>query len=243
MPNSDSDIYGNRISHVWDDAIEAEGANRNVRIWSNYIDNTFVGIATTATAVGPVYVFRNVKNRSRKLSRVSLDDDQASTFGKPGQNTSFGNGRRYVFHNTTLQATEAGSTYPVGAGTGLGGAGSPMTNTVSRNNIWHIKKAHWSSIMVEGGWGNDFDYDLFNGNILAQAGSQTHGIVGTPIYQSGHGWSSESGGDYQLAPHSPGYDRGARLPNFNDDFSGTAPDMGAAEAGKPAMRFGVSGGQ
>jgi hypothetical protein len=44
---------------------------------------------------------------------------------------------------------------------------------------------------------------------------------------------------YQLAPNSPGYDRGARIPNFNDGFTGAAPDMGAHEAGTPAMKLGV----
>ena len=38
FPNADSDIYGNKLSHAWDDAIEAEGANENVRIWGNYDD-------------------------------------------------------------------------------------------------------------------------------------------------------------------------------------------------------------
>ncbi|MHC4118591.1 MAG: right-handed parallel beta-helix repeat-containing protein, partial [Planctomycetota bacterium] len=40
-PNRDSDIYGNIIANVWDDAIESEGANMNVRIWNNYIEKTF----------------------------------------------------------------------------------------------------------------------------------------------------------------------------------------------------------
>jgi len=31
-PNRDFDIYGNLIANCWDDAIEREGANRNVRI-------------------------------------------------------------------------------------------------------------------------------------------------------------------------------------------------------------------
>ncbi|HEX4332779.1 MAG TPA: Ig-like domain-containing protein, partial [Usitatibacter sp.] len=34
--------------------------------------------------------------------------------------------------------------------------------------------------------------------------------------------------------------QGARIPNFNDDYMGAAPDVGAAEAGKPAMKFGVA---
>ena len=47
-PNRDSDIYGNIVSNCWDDAIESEGANMNVRIWSNYIHHTFVHVATAA---------------------------------------------------------------------------------------------------------------------------------------------------------------------------------------------------
>ena len=47
FPNADTDIYGNKLSHAWDDAIEAEGANRNVRIWGNYIDRTAIGIASS----------------------------------------------------------------------------------------------------------------------------------------------------------------------------------------------------
>src|SRR5712671_244689 len=47
FPNYDTDIYGNIISGVMDDAIEAEGGNRNVRIWGNYLDQTGTGIATT----------------------------------------------------------------------------------------------------------------------------------------------------------------------------------------------------
>ena len=69
-----------------------------------------------------------------------------------------------------------------------------------------------------------------------------HGIANTPIYQTGNGWQSESGGMYQLAPNSPGYDAGLVIPNFNDGFTGAGPDMGAHEAGTPAMKFGVNGG-
>jgi hypothetical protein len=101
-------------------------------------------------------------------------------------------------------------------------------------------KSYLSSIDERiGASGNDLDYDLVNGNVVAYAGAETHRVVGTPIYEEGHGWSSESGGLYQLAPHSPGYDRGVYLPNFSDGFSGAAPDMGAHEAGTAPMRFGV----
>jgi hypothetical protein len=244
FPNSDSDIYGNRISHTWDDAIEAEGANRNVRIWGNYLDQTAVGIATTVTNSGPVYVFRNVYNRSRMKSQKALDSDDRSNFAKSGTQSGFGGGRRYVLHNTLLQAVQSGATSPLGAGGGIIAAGStsPVTNTMSRNNILHVWKPHWDSIRVQtGATANDFDYDLRNGGISAYAGAEANGWVGTPIYKAGHGWESWGNGNYQLETNSPGYDKGQRLPNFNDGFTGNGPDVGAHEAGTPAMRLGVSG--
>ncbi|HJT62696.1 MAG TPA: Ig-like domain-containing protein [Burkholderiales bacterium] len=243
FPSADTDIYGNRISHAWDDAIEAEGGNKNNRIWGNYMDQTSIGIATTVVHYGPVYVFRNVYNRSRKLANVSPDKDGRLNFAKAGTQSDFGNGRRYLFHNTLLQATQSGLLYPLGAGGGIIAAGtsSPTTNTMSRNNILHVWKSSWDSIRTQGGGGNDFNYDLRNGGISAYAGAEANGWVGTPIYKSGHGWQNWAGGNYQLESNSPGYDKGQRLPNFNDAFTGAGPDVGAHEAGTPAMRLGVSG--
>jgi len=242
FPNADSDIYGNIIQHTWDDGIEAEGGNKNVRIWGNYIDQTAIGIATTVVHYGPAYIFRNVYNRSRKLALVGLDQDQRLNFAKSGTESSFGGGRRYVFHNTMLQATQSGLQYPLGAGGGIIAAGttSPLTNTMSRNNILQVWKSSNDSIRTQGGGGNDFNYDLRNGGISAYAGAEANGIVGTPIYKSGNGWSNWAGGNYQLDASSPGYDKGQRLPNFNDAFTGAAPDMGAHEAGTAAMRLGVN---
>ena len=237
-PGADSDIYGNIVKNTWDDGIEAEGGGQNVRVWGNYIDNTATGVATTPIAIGPTYVFRNVYNRSRMMSQVSLDNDQRNNFAKSGSWTDYGNGRRYLFHNTTLQATAAGSSYTLGAGGGISASGSsePMTNTVSRNNIVQIWKSWWNSFGSPGS-GNDLDNDLYNGADTF-SGTEQNGIVGVPVYASGNGWQSESGGMYQLSPSSPGYGKAARLPNFNDAYS--APDVGAGQSGTAAMKFGVN---
>jgi hypothetical protein len=37
---------------------------------------------------------------------------------------------------------------------------------------------------------------------------------------------------------NPAIDKGVRLPTFNDDFQGAAPDLGAFENGNPPLRFG-----
>jgi hypothetical protein len=231
FPNADTDIDGNRIANAWDDAIEAEGGNRNVRIWGNWLDLTSTGVATTVTHYGPVYIFRNVYNRGRRLSERPIDEDDRGTFAKSGSGEKFGDGRRYVFHNTLLQPPGQGR-WPLGAGGGLnaGGRNQPLTNTVSRNNIWMVWKRHWESINAPGGTNNDFDYDLYNGKIAAYPGAEAHGIRGEPRYAS----------QFALAAGSPGIDQGVRLPNFNDGFIGAAPDVGAQETGAPLLQFGVA---
>jgi hypothetical protein len=236
-PGADSDIYGNLVQGSWDDGIEAEGGGRNVRIWANYIDQSATGVATSPVAIGPTYIFRNVYNRSRERALRAPDDDDRNVFAKAGTWAKWGGGRRYIFHNTLLQASGPGDRFPLGAGGAIHGSArdEPVTNTVSRNNIFQIWKPHWD-VLAGTGSGNDFGYDLYTGKLSAP---DTHGIAGAPVYAPGNGPASGAGGRYQLAPGSPGYDAGERIPNFNDAYRGRAPDIGAAEAGAPPMRFGV----
>ena len=239
FPNADSDIYGNRISHAWDDGIESEGANENVRIWGNYIDRTAIGIATTATSVGPAYVFRNVWNRAQMYAKVSLDLDDRQPFFKSGSDSSLGYGRRYFFHNTMLQATQAGLVNGLGGGFGMGGTGSTqlIQNTISMNNIYHLWKPG-KTAFYQSASSSSSSHDMYNGAIGDMV--QTGGINATPTYAAGNGWASEANGLYALAAGTAGYDAGARIANFNDSFSGTAPDVGAHEGGSSAMGFGVA---
>jgi hypothetical protein len=228
FPNRDSDIYGNRLMNCWDDGIEAEGANCNVRIWGNYIDQTFVKIATAATHVGPLYIWRNVAAQSRSKPADTTDAAGRGPFLKAGSNDKFGGGRTYIFHNTLLQAPPSpGMKVSLGVNIGLSEYGGPMLNHVSRNNILHVTE-RGSSIsnkkVPASQQTNDFDYDLFNGRIQTYEGSEPHGIRGVPIYDPNNGAD-----EFYLAPNSPGYDAGVRIPNFNDDFTGKAPDMGAYE--------------
>ena len=237
FPNADSDIYGNRISHAWDDGIESEGANENVRIWGNYIDRTAIGIATTATSVGPVYIFRNVWNRAQMYEKVSLDSDDRQPFFKSGGQDSLGHGRRYILHNTMLQARQSGLTYGLGGGFGLGGTGSTqlIQNTWSRNNIYHQWK-DGKGFTYQTGTTSSFVTDMYNGT----TGDTTvaSGIKATPQYAPGHGWQSEAGGNYQLAPGTAGVGAGTRIANFNDDAA--APDVGAHQSGTASMKFGIA---
>ena len=59
-PGPDSDIYGNLISHCWDDGLEVEGGSRNVRVWDNYITQCMMMIGNAPASIGPLYIWRNV---------------------------------------------------------------------------------------------------------------------------------------------------------------------------------------
>ena len=161
---------------------------------------------------------------------------------KSGTDVASNAGRRYVIHNTALQGTQSGVSFGLGAGQALSGQGcsEALTNTVSRNNILQVWKSNWESIQQTScGFGNDVNYDLFNGPVVAEPGAEANGINGVAVYLSGNGFASMAGGQYQLAPGTAGYGKGVSIPNFNDGIA--APDMGANQSGKPAMKFGVNG--
>ena len=242
-PNRDSDIYGNIIANVWDDAIESEGANMNVRIWNNYIEKTFQHIATACTSKGPLYIFRNVFGESRHTHR----DPLGGSMIKVGQRDEFGGGRKFVFHNTAIQ--------PKGAFHVFSGHVNP--NTVTRNNIFDCPGRLTSSRQVDTPC--DFDYDLFTGMDRGIA-RERHGIRGNPSFIKSYalefypssttttikwgkvkmqqGVKTVTLTDPVITVPNPVVDSGVKLPNFNDDYTGKAPDLGAFEIGRPPIRFG-----
>src|SRR5690606_30076395 len=127
--------------------------------------------------------------------------------------------------------------YGLGGGFGLGGTGAAqlIENTWSYNNIYHQWK-EGKGFTYQTGSTSKFVTDMYNGH--AGDATVSGGIVATPVYQSGHGWQSESGGNYALAAGSPGHGKGTKIPNFNDGVA--APDVGAHQSGAPAMKFGVA---
>src|SRR6185295_14495488 len=137
FPGADSDIYQNRITHTFDDAIESEGGNRNVRVWGNYMDWIFSPIGNACVSVGPIYVWRNISNIVGG-TRVGFDPDTEGRqpFVKGGGKGSGGGvngGRAYYFQNTALQPS-IGETQKGGVGWGIANwAGdSSLYNFVSR---------------------------------------------------------------------------------------------------------------
>lgn len=238
FPHKDSDIYGNRISHCRDDAIEAEGGNINVRIWANYLDLSYVMIAMAATEVGPIYVWRNVGYRSRRSATREFERSDRGYFLKiqnkyiKRKKRTFGGGKMYAFNNTLLQCGPRKWGVKAGPSDLRGGR---ITNLVTRNNIFMVSGEKRPSIADnKRDKSNDFDFDLYNGRIIAAPGQQQNGIRGVPTFLDEDGC-----GEFGLSPGSEGQDAGVVIPNFADEYYGRAPDMGAQEIGAPRLEFGV----
>lgn len=228
-PGPDSDIYGNIVTHCWDDGLEVEGGSRNVRVWDNYIAQAMMMIGNAPCSIGPLYIWRNVVTHSQ-----SQPNNGGGNFLKMGyaDGEKWMTGHMYIFHNTIFRSDEW---LPTG---GLG-ADRIVKHTTSRNNILHVRGArNWSASDNKANIDNDFDYDLSNGRIPAT--QEPHGINGEPIYVEGAGFNSETKtGNFQLAPNSPGVAVGEPIPNFSDGFSGKAPDIGAHQRGATPIEYGV----
>ncbi len=240
-PNRDSDIYGNIFRGCHDDAIESEGANMNVRIWGNYITDTFQHIATASTTKGPLYIFRNIFGETRSNKKFL-----GGSMIKTGSRGEFGGGKKFIFHNTALQPNGPLNVF----------TSHPDQNTMTRNNIFHCAGRLATSKSNSSG---DYDFDLFTGMDQGIA-KELHGKREFPAFIKSFyleyyptstveavKWGNVPvmiGGQEKILTDpvitiaNPVIDSGARLNNFNDKFTGKAPDLGAFEVGRPPLKFG-----
>lgn len=243
-PNRDSDIYGNIVSHCWDDAIESEGANRNVRIWSNYIHHTFVHVATAATAMGPLYIFRNVFGESR-LSHLDPIGGMMIKTGMNmvtinGERVSTGLGYRFIYHNTALQPKGGLDVF----------SSHELHNAVTRNNIFYSRGRTYPQ--DRGAPANDFKNDLTGGYLgggfvqsMFLPTQRLEWFLAPTMKRIEWGRVEFSANgqktaitDPMIYGKNPAIDKGVRIPGFNDEFTGAAPDIGAYETGHAPLRFG-----
>ena len=129
-------------------------------------------------------------------------------------------------------------------------SGHELHNAVTRNNIFYARGTTYPK--DSGAPGNDFKNDLtgsFLGGgfvksmFLASENLQWFLSPSMKKIQWGRIESERNGKkvfitDPVLDVPNPALGRGVRLAGFNDDFTGAAPDIGAYETGRPALRFG-----
>lgn len=231
--SNETDVYENIIYNVGDDGMELDGPCSNCRVWSNTIHDAFVGISLAPVNIGPVYAIRNVIYRLGRISGCPLGQEP------PCGGTSFkfqnpenqGSGPIYLFHNTVDAAL-------VGRGILIAEPAS-WTLLLARNNIWMGSKRF--AIEYDADDLIDFDYDnlLVNGltsivqwrgtkytslpDFTQATGQERHGLNVVPQF------AAPQYGNYHLLPSSQLIDAGVVIPGINNNFWGSAPDIGAFE--------------
>jgi len=214
----DADIYNNTIYHITDDGLEPEGTCINQRFRNNTVDSTLIGISLAPITQGPTWVLRSVFTNytSSPIKWASKPD-----------------GIVFFYHNTSwTNATNLNAMSMI----------TPTKNTVMRNNIFQGNRYSFEEPFT-GSTGNDWNND--NWYTTRAAGyprfkweNKNYNTIkdlcsGTKLecngYEDSPGLTKPASGDFTLLSSSPNIDRGVLIPGINDNFKGSAPDIGAYE--------------
>lgn len=211
----DIDVHDNRFTDIMDDALEPEGAAVNARFWRNEIRGTLNGISLAPVTEGPVYVVRNTLSEYGENPFKLHNGSSAPVF---------------LFHNT------AWTDRPDQNGLSLS---DPFSGVTSRNNV--IRGTAYAIEQTRADTDSDFDYDNLASSRptpkIKWSGERYDTLddwcaatgLGCASISAGSQMIDPASGDFALRPESPNIDAGARLLGINDDYAGTAPDIGAQE--------------
>ncbi len=243
IPNRAIDFYGNDILWSGDDAFEIDYGHRNIRIFSNRVANSGMGVSIQPSWGGPIYIMRNVM--------VNLAHS-------PYKFNNFPTGI-LVFNNTSIRTNGpgnyAGWAWPQ-LGYDLGGEWAYVANFQFANNllIGATGPAHFTSAVLLGtidydAWSPDGAFTFFDAytnlsDVKARSPYEHHGVI-----LSGQTFANAVpvGADYTTRVNNPdvtlrsgsnAVDAGLRLPGVTDGFVGVGPDIGALELGQATPQYG-----
>lgn len=233
FPGPDSDIYENSVTHSRDDAFEIEGGNANVRVWNNFTDKNHISYGLSPIYLGPLYLFNNVAYRHNYSPNHS--QMVGTTFKLQTRPETAGN--IFLYHNTQFTNIDEQS----GAKYGLTGSGRDMLNVVAINNAIFVSKE-----AINGANNSDiFENNIYNDGTLSDANLSEKNIQSNQIeideYEGIKVTSSTETlsliGQFKPKVDSGLIDKAISLPNFNDSYVGTAPELGAIES-RPLLAIG-----
>ena len=238
-PKNNVDIFGNDIFDTSDDGIEADNGGANVRIWGNRIHNAVHnGISFQPQTSGPWYIVRNqiVGNKESAFKFRTTD-------------------RFVLLHNTIVNwGTDGMMCCNEGH----------LLRGFARNNLWISVRGGqiWDFAAFLADWRTNVDYDGFDWG-TATYPFFYNGVLYRDLLSFSNASGMERNGvrvskaacfeDFQVPGQSPmsvpphlmrltagceAVDAGAVLPNINNDFYGSAPDIGAHERGRLPAFYG-----
>lgn len=246
----DIDIVENEVAQCADDGIEADFAAGNVRVLRNRLTDCFMGISSQPGLGGPLYLVRNA------LYNVVFEAFKL-------HNGSHGD---VLLHNTVVKQGDALSVFAGAPITRLysrnnlviGGPGRTWGGYDTGSG-----RVMWLEDLVAAG--ADLDYDGFGSTAatftarfagvtatsladLRRRTTEAHaqavdlGVFAAAVAVPAAPMSVSAAADLRPRPGGAAVDRGVAIPGINDGFGGTAPDLGAYEAGTPLPPYGPRDG-
>lgn len=246
LPNAAIDFFGNEVLWTGDDGFEIDYVHRNVRVFDNRATNTSMGVSVQPSWGGPIYIFRNVLvNQAR--SPYKFNNDPTGIL---------------VYNNTSIRTNGPPGNFGGFAWPQLGyqqadGDWSYVANFQFFNNlvVGATRPAHFTSDIFLGdfdhnGWLPDGPFVLSASyadlaDVIARSSYETNGRI---LASQSFPLLTAPGVDYTtflppanvtLSATSNAVNAGRVIPNINDGFVGSAPDLGAAESGRPLAFYGV----
>ena len=251
---NNSDIEANIFRHLSDDGVETDGWSSNVRVVNNYFENLLSGVSVAPAIGGPTYVIANLIT---DLNNVAGTDYEtvAVKFNVSDKEPS---GEVFVYHNTatTQEANQAAFSITnkvdsqgiflknnIWVGTAYA-LYYWLDHTIDFNEDYDL---HFSTgentIFFQGeAYKTVADYAqryqlcqncTMGDPLFKQATAiDTLAAINTPFKNKIDNSDKPvlfKHADYQLSEHSPARNKAVLIPGINDNFLGSAPDIGAVE--------------
>ena len=240
------DVYGNDVLWSYDNGLELDESEGNVRAIRNRFTNVSTPLSVQPVFAGPAYIVRNVVTNAVDEQIKFHALNIASPPPQP-------NGV-YVLQNTFVSAFQAlqvqtpyGSYHTVFENNIFATSNPPAWFTVNwdapLNDAYFNYNGYYPDNQFLFRWATGYgNYSNFaalkaagvepNG-LLLSSGIFASGLQGTQNYRA-----LQSPPDATLAGGSNALNNGVVLPNVNDGYTGGAPDLGALELGCPLPLYG-----
>jgi hypothetical protein len=251
---SSIDIYNNDIHMSGDDFVETDGGVHNIRVYNNRgVNAAHGGYSSQPVFGGPAYFIRNLLYHVPSGVAFKFSAKAAGLFawhntiigeqvaGDPSSNMHYANnlfmGRDTAERGvmTWSNATGAYSTDYNGYRPNKGVARQYRWLAPAEGGTMYEPKpedwrtfptlAEFRSATGQEQHGREVDFDIFE-QMTPPDPSKRHAVY--------HAMDL----NFRIKPNSKAVDAGVRIPTVNDGFSGSAPDLGAIEAGQPEPHYG-----
>jgi hypothetical protein len=244
------DLYGNEVRWSYDNAVELDFGEGNLRLVGNRFENSYAPISAQPVTSGPAYIARNVV--------VNMADEPLK-FHANGSGAGASEPSGMLVWNNTFVSPVAALLMQTPA----------VAHFFSvRNNVFIGPppgvSRFWPSVVE---WSGGIDHGVFANDGYWPDGRFKFGSRRFPDLAAVRRGGIERGSvllgrrtlahvsplrtyrrllprvDASLARGSRAVDAGARLPGVTNGYAGRAPDLGALERGRLPPRFGIRPGR